>query len=462
MRAATSLREGLTRRLLTALVAIGVVGVLAAYPLAGRYADLVYDRELFADVATLAQQVETDRGGALHVNLPPAGQRWLLADHGRGVRFRVVDLRDGKVIAGNGWLGEWDGDVTGSGEPLFRDFTAGVVPYRVAYTRHVVDPDDIPVLVEVGETLGKRESIQRQIVGGMILLIGAMVAAAVALVWRGVSSELAPLRAVEAAAASRSGTNLDPLDPSHAPREVRGLIKAINRMMARLGKAIEAQRRFAANAAHQLRTPLAGVRLRAQMALRQPASEAIRASLLEIEASAMRAGHVLEQLLTLSQAETRLHPGERECTDLADVALHTIERYLPEAIRREIDLGYEGIDRGADVFGTKVLLSELLGNLIDNSIRYGRAGGRITVRTERAADAIVLSVADDGPGFSARERKRAFERFQRANASADSGAGLGLAIVREIAERYTATLSLETDEGQGSRISVAFPRPVLH
>ena len=306
MRAATSLREGLTRRLLTALVAIGVIGVLAAYPLAGRYADLVYDRELFADVATLAQQVETDGGAALHVNLPPAGQRWLLADHGRGVRFRVVDLRDGKVIAGNGWLGEWDGDVTGSGEPLFRDFTAGVVPYRVAYTRHVVDPDDIPVLVEVGETLGKRESIQRQIVGGMILLIGAMVAAAVALVWRGVSSELAPLRAVEAAAASRSGTNLDPLDPSHAPREVRGLIKAINRMMARLGKAIEAQRRFAANAAHQLRTPLAGVRLRAQMALRQPASEAIRASLLEIEASAMRAGHVLEQLLTLSQAETRL------------------------------------------------------------------------------------------------------------------------------------------------------------
>ena len=181
MRAATSLREGLTRRLLTALVAIGVIGVLAAYPLAGRYADLVYDRELFADVATLAQQVETDGGAALHVNLPPAGQRWLLADHGRGVRFRVVDLRDGKVIAGNGWLGEWDGDVTGSGEPLFRDFTAGVVPYRVAYTRHVVDPDDIPVLVEVGETLGKRESIQRQIVGGMILLIGAMVAAAVAL-----------------------------------------------------------------------------------------------------------------------------------------------------------------------------------------------------------------------------------------------------------------------------------------
>jgi two-component system sensor histidine kinase TctE len=184
----------------------------------------------------------------------------------------------------------------------------------------------------------------------------------------------------------------------------------------------------------------------------------LRASLLEIESSAMRASHVLEQLLTLSQAESRLQSGDSERTDLADVALHTIERYLPEAIRREIDLGYEGLAHGADVSGAKVLLGELLGNLIDNSIRYGRAGGRITVRTEQAADAIVLSVADDGPGFSARERKRAFERFQRTDASADSGSGLGLAIVKEIAERYAATLSLETDEGQGSRISVVFPR----
>jgi two-component system sensor histidine kinase TctE len=458
MRATRSLREGLIKRLVTALAAIGIIGVIAAYPLAGRYADLVYDRELFADVATLAQQVESDRGGKLRVNLPPAGQNWLLADQGRDVRFRVIDLRDGKVVVDNGWLGSWDSTVTGSGKPLFRNLSAGLVPYRVAYTRHLVDPGDIPVLVEIGETLGKRMSVQREIVGGMILLIGAMVAAAVALVWRGVASELTPLRAIEDAAAGRSGANLEPLDASQAPTEVRGLIKAINRMMARLGNAIESQRRFAANAAHQLRTPLAGVRLRAQMALRQPAPAELRASLLEIESSAMRASHVLEQLLTLSQAESRLQSGDSERTDLADVALHTIERYLPEAIRREIDLGYEGLAHGADVSGAKVLLGELLGNLIDNSIRYGRAGGRITVRTEQAADAIVLSVADDGPGFSARERKRAFERFQRTDASADSGSGLGLAIVKEIAERYAATLSLETDEGQGSRVSVVFPR----
>lgn len=456
-----SLRRNLIKRLMTVLAAIGVIGVIAAYPLGGRYANLVYDRELFASVATLAEQVETDDGGALRVNFPPAGQKWLLADEGRRARFRVIDLRNDQVVAGNGWLGPWDGSLTGSGEPLFRNFVVGPLRYRVAFTRHLVDPDDIPVLVEIGETLGRRERLQREIVGGMILLIGAMVAAAVALVWRGVASELAPLHAVEEAAANRSGTNLAPLDASSAPREVRGLIKAINRMMARLAKAIESQRGFAANAAHQLRTPLAGVRLRAQMALKQAAPESVRASLLEIEASAVRASHVLEQLLTLSQAETRSHPGDKEHADLADVALHTIERYLPEAIRRDIDLGYEGLDRGADVFGTKVLLGELLGNLIDNSIRYGHAGGRITVRTENAANAIVLSVADDGPGFSARERKRAFERFQRADASADGGTGLGLAIVREIAERYAAKLSLETDEGEGSRVSVTFPRSAL-
>ena len=238
---------------------------------------------------------------------------------------------------------------------------------------------------------------------------------------------------------------------------MRGLIGAINRMMARLGEAIESQRSFTANAAHQLRTPLAGVRLQAQMALKQEAPEAVRLNLQEIEASTMRATHVLEQLLTLSKAESRelLKNGGR--VDLADVALRVIERYLPQAIKKEIDLGYEGLQSDAVVHGSEILLSELLGNLIDNSIRYGRAGGRVTVMTARASDSIVLSVADDGPGFPAEERPRVFQRFFRTDSSAGGGAGLGLAIVKEIAERYAAKLSLETVEGQGSRFVVSFP-----
>jgi two-component system, OmpR family, sensor histidine kinase TctE len=450
-----SLRRGLIARLVTALAAIGVLGVIAAYPLGGSYADLVYDRALFDDVATMAERVDASNG-VLRLNLSAVGEKLLLSDHAN-VRYRVIDLRNGRVVAGNGDLGAWARESTGVGEPYYRDTTVGNSRYRIAYTRHLVDPDDIPVLVEVGETLGKREQIRRQIVGGMVLLIGTMVAAAVALVWKGVADELAPLREIEEAAASRSGKNLTPLDAGRAPAEVRGLIEAINRMMARLGEAIESQRSFTANAAHQLRTPLAGVRLRAQMALKEDAPSPVRASLQEIEASTIRATHVLEQLLTLSKAETRelLKNGER--ADLAEVALRAIERYLPAAISKDIDLGYEGLQSGADVHGSEVLLSELLGNLIDNGIRYGRTGGRVTVSTTRAGDSIVLTVADDGPGFPAAERSRAFQRFFRTDASSGGGAGLGLAIVKEIAERYAARLSLETIEGRGSRFSVAFP-----
>jgi two-component system, OmpR family, sensor histidine kinase TctE len=453
-----SLRRGLITRLVTALAAIGVLGVIAAYPLGSSYAALVYDRALFDDVATMAERLDASNG-VLRLNLSPVNERLLLSDHAN-VRYRVIDLRDGKVVVGNGDLGSWARESSGVGEPQYRDTTVGNSRYRVAYTRHLVDPDDIPVLVEVGETLGKREQIRRQIVGGMVLLLGAMVAAAVALVWKGVASELAPLREIEEAAASRSGANLTPLDASRAPEEVRGLLEAINRMMARLGEAIESQRSFTANAAHQLRTPLAGVRLQAQMALKHAAPDAVRTSLHEIEASTMRATHVLEQLLTLSKAETRelLRNGER--VDLAGVALRVIERYLPEAIRKDIDLGYEGLQSGVDVHGSEVLLSELLGNLIDNSIRYGRTGGRVTVSTARAADWIILAVADDGPGFAAAEQTRVFQRFVRADSSAGGGAGLGLAIVKEIAERYAAKLSLETIEGQGSRLTVSFPLQV--
>jgi two-component system sensor histidine kinase TctE len=450
-----SLRRGLITRVVTALAVIGVLGVIAAYPLGASYAKLVYDRELFGDVATLAEQIDSSKG-MLRVNLPLAGQKWLLADQGESVRYRVVDLRDGRVVAGNGSLGEPPVGPIGEGEASFRDAVVGKSRYRVAYTRHIVDPDDIPVLVEVGETLGKREQVTEEIVGGVLLLIGTMVAAAVALVWKGVAEELAPLREVEDAAASRSSKNLTPLDASRAPTEVRGLIEAINRMMARLGEAIDFQRAFTANAAHQLRTPLAGVRLRAQMALKEDAPEPVRASLQEIEASTLRATHVLEQLFTLAKAEARgLKNGER--VDLADVARRVIETYLPDAIRKDIDLGYEGLESGAGVCGSEILLSELLGNLIDNSIRYGRAGGRVTVATARVAESIVLTVTDDGPGFSVEERTRVFQRFVHADSSTGGGAGLGLAIVKEIAERYAAKLSLESVEGQGSRFTVSFP-----
>ena len=458
MPASESLRRGLIRRLVPALAVIGLIGLIPAYGLGYRYATLAYDRALFDSVVALAGQVAL-RNDALQVDLPPEARKLLTASDGEQILFHVIDLRSGKVVVANGDLGPPPEEPPAPGQPGFRDAQVGPTPFRVAYASYLIDIEDVPALVEVAETLGKRNGTARQILAATVLLVTVIIGVAVVLVWQGVGRALAPLRLLEAEAAERSGTNLTPLNADAAPEEVRGLITSINRMMGRVSDSIDSQRRFIANAAHQLRTPISGLRLQAQLALKKDPPPAVRLHVQEIDESAARAGHLIEQMLTLSRAEARelIEAGER--VDLAELACSIIGRYLPQALDRRIDLGYEGIAGGVRVIGNRVLLRELLANLVDNAIRYGRAGGRATVSVVEEADAIVLGVADDGSGIPAEDRETIFRRFRRADSSAAHGAGLGLAIVKEIADRHEAQLSLDTAGGPGCRFSVRFRRP---
>jgi len=272
---------------------------------------------------------------------------------------------------------------------------------------------------------------------------------------------LAPLAALQSEAELRSSSNLMPLDPSAVPQEVRGFIESINQMMTRLSHSIESQRHFVANAAHQLRTPVAGVRLQAQIALKNLYSGNVLSNLHDIEESAARMAHIIEQLLVLSKAEADELIADAEHVDITAVARHVIERYLPMALGRSTDLGYEGAAEGAIVMGNEVLLSELLANLVDNSIRYGRRGGQVTVITEVTQRHVLLSVSDDGPGFAHADQERLFQRFDRSDSSASGGAGLGLSIVREIANRSHAKVALKSNEGKGSRVVITFNRAEL-
>jgi signal transduction histidine kinase len=453
-----SLRRGLIRRLVPALAAIGLIGVIPAYVLGYRYATLAYDRALLDSVVALAGQIAL-RDDALQADLPPEARKLLAASDGEQVLFRVIDLRNGKVIVANGDLGPPPEEPPVPGQPSFRDAHIGTTPFRVASASYLIDIEDVPALVEVAETLGKRNSMTRQILAGTVLLVTMIIAVAVLLVWQGVGRALAPLRLLEAEAAERSGTNLTPLNADAAPEEVRGLINSINRMMARVSDSIDSQRRFIANAAHQLRTPVSGLRLQAQLALKKEPPPAVRAHVREIDESAARAAHLIEQMLTLSRAEARelIETGER--VDLTELAYSIIARYLPRALEDGIDLGYEGIASGVHVTGNEVLLRELLANLVDNAIRYGRVGGRVTVSVVEEADAIVLCVTDDGPGISIEDREKIFQRFHRADSSTAHGAGLGLAIVKEIADRHEARVSLEPTGGPGCRFCVRFRRP---
>ncbi|HEX6018393.1 MAG TPA: ATP-binding protein, partial [Burkholderiaceae bacterium] len=272
-----------------------------------------------------------------------------------------------------------------------------------------------------------------------------------------IARTLEPLRQLEAEAATRSGSNLAALEPAMAPREVRGLILAINRMMQRVAESIESQRRFVANAAHQLRTPIAGLRLQAQLAHDEVGAAATRRRLDEIDRSAARAAHVIEQLLTLSRSEVGSVPSNFAAVDLTAVAAQVIQRFLPAAEAREVDLGYAGPSEPVWVFGNETLLSELVGNLVDNALRYGRRGGVVTVRVAQQERATVaLDVIDDGPGLGTLAPDAMFNRFQRGDASSDSGVGLGLAIVKEIAERHGAQVSCESPPAGGVRVGVVF------
>jgi two-component system sensor histidine kinase TctE len=451
-----SLRTSLTRRLALVLAVIGLFGTVVAYVLGAKYANLAYDQALIEDVATLVSQVSVDQKGTIEVNLPTAALKWLLADEGEIVLYRVTDLRSGAIVVSNGDLGAMPADPDVIGQSAYRDFARDGRKLRVAYTRHVLDPGDVPILVEIGETTGKRDRMARQILAGTALFMATIVAVAVSLVWRGVATALAPLKLIEAEAAQRSGTDLMPLDPLHGPEEVRGLIEAINRLMGRVSSVIDSQSHFIANAAHQLRTPLAGLRLQAQLASKATRPEDMRASLAEVEHSAARAAHLIDQILVLSRAEAADPGAEGQTIDLEIIARQVIERHLPLADQRGIDLGYEGGDN-LEVRGNEVLFGELLGNLVDNALRYGRAGGRVTVEAREDGDGVVLAVSDDGAGFDETTRAQVFDRFYRPDSAPAGGAGLGLAIVREIAERYRGRLVLESAPGRGSRFELRFP-----
>ena len=452
-----SLRTGLIRRLALALLGVGVVGAIVASGLGSRYGNLAYDRAQTDDVVTLAEQVVV-AGASVELNLPDAALKWLLADEGELVLFRVTDLRSGRIVSTNGALGVAVAAPGATDVPVFRDVVQGHVRLRVASMRHLVGPQQVPVQIEVAESTGKRTNMTFEILTGTLLFMTVTSVVAIGLVWQGVGQALAPLRRLEAEVGSRSPVNLTPLDPLHAPEEVRAMIVAINQMMARVDSTMRSQSHFIANAAHQLRTPLSGLRLQAQLGLKAQNLPAMRISLGEVEASAVRASDLVEKLLVLARAETASLFTEARAVNFNAIAEQVIERYLPMADRHAVDLGLASASDQAWVSGSHSLFSELLGNLVDNAILHGREGGRVTIEISAAAGKVTVVVDDNGPGLAAHDQARIFTRFYRPDSASGAGTGLGLAIVHEITERFGGQVTLDSTPGVGSRFALAFPQ----
>jgi two-component system sensor histidine kinase TctE len=342
---------------------------------------------------------------------------------------------------------------------------------RVAYTWVRVDmPGAKPVLVQVGETLEKRSVLATEIIKGVMLPQFVILPLAVLLVWLALARGIQPLNQLEERIRLRKPDDLSPLDDHAVPLEVAPLVASINDLLTRLKESIATQKRFLADAAHQLKTPLAGLRMQADLAQRADSSaEELKQSLKLIGRASIRATHTVNQLLSLARAESGSTNIARAPCDLVALVSEVLQDSLPRAMDKHIDLGYEGVEAGSGglrINGNATLLKEMVRNLVDNAINYTPSSaeqpGVITLRLlmDRLGKVVVLQVEDSGPGIPESERDLVFQPFYRALGTEADGSGLGLPIVMEIAHLHAATVTLEDaypgKAAPGARFTVRF------
>jgi two-component system OmpR family sensor kinase len=280
-------------------------------------------------------------------------------------------------------------------------------------------------------------------------------------VWWVVSESLTPVARVRKQVASRQADDLSPVSEAGLPDEVRPLVHELNLLFGRVRTAFDAQQNFVADAAHELRTPLAALKLQALSLERADTEEARKVAVGRVTAGVERATRLVEQLLVLARQEAGASEGAKPApVDLADLARRTVGEMVGVAQAKGVDLGVEHVEE-ARVLGQGGALAILMRNLVDNAVKYTPAGGTVDVAVRHEDGMAVLTVEDSGPGIAAEERERVFDRFYRIAGSEAAGSGLGLAIIRAIAERHGAKLSLDASAKLGGLlVRVTFPASV--
>lgn len=453
------LQRKLLAWLLGPLALLLVLDTGVAYWNALRFSNLAYDRALQEIGREIVLHVRHD-GTRPRLELTDAAATILLKDPEDLLFFRVA-AEDGTVLGGD--LDLPPAPPVERGVPRFADGSLRGRPVRLMTAWMPLESaGPAPqVLVQLAETRVRRQRFAWEMVANVVVPQLLLIAAATLLVGFGVSRGLAPLHELRRAVSGRSHLDLSPLGTAGVPGEVRPLVDEVNALMARLERTFEFQNRFVADAAHQLKTPVSGLKAQIELALREDDPERVRHSLAQLYISADRLSRLVRQLLSLARNEPgALHSLSMEPLDLHAYALEISMDWVPEALKRDIDLGYEGAGQPLVISADRDRLRDLVNNLIDNAIRYSQTGGRVTVRTAPADDGhCQLSISDDGPSIPPQERERIFQRFHRLLGTQQDGSGLGLAIVSEIAALHGARITLEEDtDGIGNTFTVIFPR----
>lgn len=438
--------------MLMPLLLLWPISIGVTYLIAKTIANEPFDRALEDRVTVLAQQVK-EYNGQLSAQVPVAARDILRADDIDNVYFQISGPQR-ELVAGDSDLPlPKDEDTPVPWSVYLRDDQMRNTDVRVAYSfvnlqnsqGDQAGHDKRYALVQVAETLEKRSQLANQIIKGVILPEFIILPIALTLLWFALARGLSPLAALQDHIRSRRSDDLSPIDSRGVPEEIFPLVSSLNEMLARLSQSIQVQKRFIADAAHQMKTPLAGMRMQSELALRQDGREEIQRSLQQLLKSSESATRLVNQLLALARAENQSpHAAPFEVIELGELARNVLREWVQAALSRQIDLGFEQADEPVLLQGNPTLLRELLNNLIDNALRYTQIGGSVTVRIRKDAERAltILEVEDNGPGIAPGERSHIFERFYRILGSQVEGSGLGLAIVREIAQKHGANIDI--------------------
>ncbi|MEC5409836.1 sensor histidine kinase [Paraburkholderia sp. MPAMCS5] len=431
-----------------------VTGVMS-YDAARETAGLLQDNALLASARIIGEDVDWE-DGALIARIPPAALEMFESPYQDQVFYRIVKGR-ARLLGGNPELALPE---QATPNPVFYDTSLNGQPVRaVAYERELYDSGATePVTVVVGKTQASYRAMLENLWRPQLIRQGLMLALVVALALLGLTFELRPLIRLKDDVADRDALQLEPVRIERLPSELRPVVDAINQCIARLKLHATTQRKFIADAAHQLRTPLA--LLGAQIQCARPCGQCgpmLTDALAGIRRSSGKMTEMTNQLLLLAQAESSPPDRTPVKVDLAAVVSCVLEELVAAAQRRQIDIGAE-LSGAAYVAGSATLLMALVSNLVDNAIRYTQEGGRVTATCREEDQEVVLEVIDNGPGIPAEARGHVFERFYRGATDAE-GSGLGLSIVREVAHSHGGTVTLRPDAEQvGLVVTVRLPK----
>lgn len=468
-----SLRLELLVWLTLPLAAVVAVNVWTTYRSALDMADLITDRMLLASATAIAEQTQVN-SNVVEALIPPVALEMFDTGYGDRVYYRVETAENapgkGRLLAG---YDDLPLPVQAPNDPAMRqaadDFAASNgTPYHGHYRgqdlhlmaiQHAVigSPGVGAVRVMVGVTLSAHgATVQRlwlNALGQQVLLLA--VAGALAII--GLARGLGPLMRLRDEVRNREPDQLEPFALESVQSELRPLVAALNHHMDRVKKQMAAQRRFIANAAHQLRTPLTVLNMQATYALREVDARERATALTAIQSGTRRLAHLAGQLLTLSRASPGSRRPRHDPVDLAAVARQVLESLSALAVERHIDLGLEAGQMPV-VTGDETMLREMLVNLVDNALRYTPGGGSVTVLLGIEDESAVITVQDTGPGIPAEEREQVFERFYRRQENATpehptEGSGLGLAIVKEVVDAAGGSIALR-DPATGTGLIV--------